>query len=514
MKNPTRLLYLLAIIRFVLPFLLIDASYELHRDEYLYLEEGRHLAWGYMEIPPMLPVFSWLSHAMGASMFWIKCWPALFGSLTFLLVGKMVLHLGGRWFALLLAFLPFVCTGFIRLFHLFQPNFLDVFFWTSSAYALLRFVQTHRNGWLYLLGIATGLGMLSKYSVAFYTISLLLALLLTPQRTIFRNKHLYFAGTIAVLLLLPNIWWQYQHNIPLIAHMDELRETQLKFNDTKDFLIDQVMMLFPSLLIWLIGLWYLCTHPQARNYRFIAWSYVLVIALLAYMNGKSYYAAGVYPILFGFGAYYLEMITRARIIIRVAITVVILFLGVFTMPLLLPIKPPQELAQWYERNQLNKSGSFKWEDQEYHPLPQDFADMIGWRELAERTAKVFHGLPDSVKDKTFIYCRGYYTAGALNYYGKQLGLPQVHSDNASFLLWMPDEYDFRHLMLIAHNMPDSDDIVFQQFEKVSVKDSIVVPLFRETGMRVILFENGNDSVQAITTRGVAALKARFTRQSK
>jgi hypothetical protein len=118
-------------------------------------------------------------------------------------------------------------------------------------------------------------------------------------------------------------------------------------------------------------------------------------------------------------------------------------------------------------------------------------------------------LPKQEQEKTFIYCRGYYAAGALNYYAKEVGLPEVYSDNASFLFWMPETYPYKNLLLVAHNMPEKDDIVFQQFEKVTIKDTLTMPLFRENGIRFILFENSNDSLNAIATRGVAELKRRF-----
>jgi hypothetical protein len=69
----------------------------------------------------------------------------------------------------------------------------------------------------------------------------------------------------------------------------------------------------------------------------------------------------------------------------------------------------------------------------------------------------------------------------------------------------------KNLILVAHHFPDNDDIVFQQFEKVSVKDSIDMPLFRENGMKIFLFENGNDSLNRIITNGVAELKKKFMR---
>jgi hypothetical protein len=76
-----------------LPFVLQNSFYQLHRDEYLYLAEGKHLAWGFMEVPPTLSVMAWISNLFGAGSFWVKLWPALFGAFTFLLVGKTVLSL-------------------------------------------------------------------------------------------------------------------------------------------------------------------------------------------------------------------------------------------------------------------------------------------------------------------------------------------------------------------------------------------------------------------------------------
>ena len=121
-KRTGLLVLLLTIIKFALPFFLQDPVYQLHRDEYLYVAEAHHLSWGFMEVPPLLSVFAWISNLFGGSMFWIKMWPALFGALTFLLVGKIILSLGGKTFALILGWLPFVLDGYLRLFFLFMPN--------------------------------------------------------------------------------------------------------------------------------------------------------------------------------------------------------------------------------------------------------------------------------------------------------------------------------------------------------------------------------------------------------
>lgn len=508
-----RLLYILALIKLISPFLLQHSFYQPHRDEFLYLAEGNHMAWGYMEIPPLLSVFAWLTNIFGGGMFWIKIWPALFSAFTFLLVGKIILSLGGRTFALLLGWFPFMLDGYMRLFFLFQPNFLEVFFWTAIAFCIVSYIQTKENKWLYMFGVCVGLGMMSKYTVAFYTLSLLGGLLVTRNRTIFLNRHLYFAALIAFIIFLPNLLWQYNHNFPVVAHMQELKEEQLKYINPADFIISQFMMNLPCVYIWLAGLCFVMFSPQGKPYRLFAWAYVFVILLLLYLSGKDYYALGAYPVLFAFGAYYLEKITVKKFTwVRYPMVAFALLLGAFAMPLVMPVAKPEQLASYYHTTGLDKTGSFKWEDQQMHPLPQDFADMLGWKEMAQKAADVYHSMPKETQAKTFIYCRGYYSAGALNYYGKEVGLPQVYSDNASFLWWMPETYPYKNLLLVAHDMPEKDDIVFQQFEKVTVKDTLRVPYFRESGMRYILFENANDSFNAITTRGVAALKNEFIRK--
>src|SRR6201989_578773 len=177
MYKPGRLrniLLLLALLKIIIPYFLQNSFYEPHRDEFLYLAEGHHLAWGFMEVPPMLSVFAWLTHVFGDGLFWIKLWPSLFGAATLIIAGEIIISLGGKTFALLLLFLPFIFGVYLRLFFLFQPNPPEVFFWTLIMYSIIRFIQTEKNKWLYLFGISVGLGMMSKYSVAFITVSVLL----------------------------------------------------------------------------------------------------------------------------------------------------------------------------------------------------------------------------------------------------------------------------------------------------------------------------------------------------
>lgn len=501
---------LLAIIKFALPFALQHPLYELHRDELLYIEQGNHLAWGFMEVPPLLAVFAKITHWFGAGFFWVKFWPALFGALTLVLACGTARQLQGGAFAQFIAGCCLLLSAFLRVHILFQPNFLEIFFWTLSAWYLLRYVNTSSVKYLYFLAVALGLGWLSKYSVAFFIAGMLTGLLLTSHRKVFTSKHLYFAGLLAFIIILPNLSWQYTHNWPVIHHMKKLRETQLQFLSPLTFLKNQVLMHIACSFIWIGGLLWLLFSAGAGKYRLIAWLYLTVILLLTVTNGKDYYALGVYPTMFAAGGAWLEKATLQRVWLRYAAVVVMVLLFIPLVPILMPVWAPAKLAAYYKKIDLEKTGTLRWEDLQNHELPQDFADMLSWREMGEKVSRVYHNLPDSTRQRTLIYCRNYALAGAVTYYGK--GLPQVTSDHASFLFWMPDKYAIRNLLFVGKRIPAADDEVFQQFEKYTVVDSITTPMAREKGVKIILYENGNGKVNAMIEAGIKEMKEVYSRK--
>ena len=60
---------------------------------------------------------------------------------------KIIRSPGGRSFALLLGFLPFVLDAYLHTHFLFQPGFLETFFWTMMAWSTISFVQTQQKKW-------------------------------------------------------------------------------------------------------------------------------------------------------------------------------------------------------------------------------------------------------------------------------------------------------------------------------------------------------------------------------
>jgi len=501
------IILLLAAIKFVLPFILSHPAFELHRDEYLYYAQGQHLSLGYLENPPLIGLLAFISSLLGGSFFWVKFWPALFGSFTLLATAGIVKELGGNLFAQIIAASGIILTAYMRIHFLFQPNFLDIFFWTLSAYYLLRFINTAGDKYLYLLCFALALGWWSKYSVFFFVAAIFISLLLTKHRTILQKKHFWLAAGLGILFIFPNILWQYFHNWPLIIHMDELRDTQLKYINKADFIKEQLLMLLPVLFVWIGGLAWLLKN---NKYRIIGCIYLVVIILLMLGSGKGYYALGAYPMLLAAGSVWLERISITRKWLRYASASLILLLSIPFIPILLGVESPGNMAVTNKKLHLEKMGLLKWEDQKQHPLQQDFADMLGWKELAQKSEKIFQQLPDSIKKNTIVYCRNYGQAGALKYYAKDdLFKKTVFTDNGSFLLWIPEISFFKHLLFIGRRMPEEDDEVFQHFEQVTVVDSVNNPLSRQHGDKIFFFENGSDSVWKLADKGLKEEKAKF-----
>ena len=488
--KPTRLLYLLALIKLILPFFLQDPVWGPHRDEFLYLAEARHMAWGYMEAPPLLSVFAWLTNLLGGAMWTIKIWPSLAGAATYFLTGRLVLHLGGRWFALVLAWMPFVAGAWLRMHFLFQPNFLDIFCWTAMAYGLVRFQQTGKVLYLYVAGVSLGLGMLGKYTMAFYATGLLAGLLLSWDKKILGNRHFYFAIGLGFLLFLPNLVWEARHGFPVVYHMKTLQNSQLQYLSPWGFLTDQFLYNVATLFTWVTGLVWVA---RTRKYRFIAWAFVVTLALLMMGHAKSYYSQGAYPILFAFGAPVLEALANKWW--KIAMVAFSLFIGIRLVPLLLPFKAPAPLADYYVHHPLaRKVGGLRWEDLKDHPLPQDFADMLSWEEMTRMVSMAYETLDSAEKAHTLLFCDNYGEAGAVNYYGSKYHLPAAYSDNASFLYWMPSNYDrFDVLLLVTDDKQEMEHRFIKEFKAARLVGSIENPYAREDGTLIILLKGPSDA---------------------
>ncbi|HET6994621.1 MAG TPA: glycosyltransferase family 39 protein [Chitinophagaceae bacterium] len=492
----------LALLKFILPFLLQSPVYELQRDEYLYYEQGQNFDWGFLENPPLLSYLATVSSWLGGSVFWIKFWPCLFGAGTVIITCLLSSELGGKRFAQFIAGAAIISGAYLRIHFLFQPNFLDIFFWTLSVYALVVYINSGRNSFLYLFCFALTFGFLGKYSILFIAASLFLSLLFSQYRKVFAEKKLYLGILIGLLIVSQNVVWQYQHNWPLVSHMKELKETQLRYNSPLNFIIEQFLMLLPMTLIWVGGLIWLLRQSQ---WRFIGVAYFIVIILLILASGKGYYALGIYPPLLAAGGVAWERWSRERSWIRYGVAILFIGLTWLFIPLALPTRSPEKLAALYKKIGMQQ----KWEDQKNHPLPQDFADMLGWKELAEKTESAFSKLPDSIQSGTLILCDNYGQAGSLKFYSKNENLRRrVASTSGSFILWTPlSKMDFRNMMVVGRKIPDHE--LFRHFKTVAVLDSVTNTYSRQFGDKVFFCENVDEKGSELAKQEWLKRTARF-----
>lgn len=509
MRKENGILLVLLLLKFALPFLLSHPVYELHRDEYLYYEQGQHLALGYLENPPLIGVLAAISSLLGGGFFWVKFWPALFGVVTLWITLKIVKELGGSFYARVLAALGLMVTAYLRIHFLFQPNFLEIFCWTLAFYFLVRYLTTENNRYLFLLAIALALGWYSKYSVLFFIAALFIGILLTHHRHLLLEKNFWLAVFTGAVLVIPNLLWQYNHNWPLFHHMQELQETQLQHLNRVDFLKEQLLFLLPVVFLWMGGLYGLF---KQKRYRLPAWCFVFIILLIMMGSGKGYYTLGAYPVMLAAGAVWAERVSLKKQWMRLAFVAAILFLALPFIPVLLPLQPPADMAATNQKSGVEKLGLLRWEDGQNHPLQQDFADMLGWKELAAKAEALYQQQPDSAKASTLIYCASYGLAGGLKYYAKDKSFrDKIISENGTFLLWAPARLYFRHLVFIDDEMPDTDDNVLKRFASAGVIDSCTNPYSRQYGTKIFHFQNATDSAWIIATNDIREAKATFSR---
>jgi Dolichyl-phosphate-mannose-protein mannosyltransferase len=431
-------------LKFLLQFLLLSPEYDLQRDEYLHLDQANHLAWGYLSVPPFTSWTSYIIQLLGNSIFWIKFFPATYGALTIYIVWKSIEELNGGLFALILGSTCVLFSALLRLNDLYQPNSFDVLSWTALYFVALRYFKTENTKWLFIGAVIFAVGFLNKYNIVFLLIGLIPALLLTKQRKIFAQPKLYLAIVVGLVIILPNLFWQYNNHFPVFHHLKILAETQLVNVNRMDFLKSQLLFFIGSVLVIISSLYALLLYKPFEPYRFFYWSIFFTLATFMYFKAKDYYAMGIYPIYIAFGSVYLEEIFKNgwKKYLRPVFVVIPLLLFIPIFNVAFPNKSPDYIRQHSEN--YRKFGLLRWEDGKDHLLPQDFADMLGWKELALKVDSVYSGLPD--KSNTLVLCDNYGQAGAINYYTSQK--IRAVSFSADYINWFDLTKKYENLIRV------------------------------------------------------------------
>lgn len=452
-QKPTYLSFILIFvaIKIGLNFLAI-AHFGFHRDELLHLVLADHLDWGYKEVPPFIAFLAKISNvAFGDSVFAARVFPTIFSGLIILLTGLITVEFGGKKFAIALACLSMIFSpAFAASGYLFQPVVFDQFWWVLAVWLLVRYCNSSAVKYVYFLGAAIGFGLLTKYTMGFFTMSLIFGLAISKQRKVLVDKHIIAAALLAFIILLPNLIWQFQHHLPVLMHMKTLQRYQLDGNNPVDFIFQQFLINGIAVFLWITGFVFL--FFKLNRFQFLAIAFVCIYTFLLLMHGKSYYLFGAYPMLFAAGGFGVESWLKDRSeTLRVLVIAVFIIPNFLLLPLVLPILPLNQTLAFFRFTREKLPGLnflVTWEDHKLHATTQDYADMMGWNEMAAEVNQAWQRLTPEQQRHTQIYADNYGEAGAIHHYGKQYHLPDVISLNSSFTLWAPDNLNAQYIIYV------------------------------------------------------------------
>lgn len=394
--------------------------YGFHRDELATLDDARHLSWGYVAYPPVTPFFGRLSLILfGTSLTGFRFFAAVAEAVAVVLTGRMAHHLGGRRGAQLLAAIaavPFCLAGGA----LMQYVSFDYLFWVLTAYFTIRLLETANPRWWLAIGCAIGLGVMSKYSMPFLVVGLLVGMALTPARRYFAGKWFWYGVGLSVLIFLPNLVWQIQHHFIYLDFVHHIHARDIRMGRTRNFLPGQLEITLLALPLAVAGLHVYFFSPLGKRFRLIGWMYLIPMLLFIVLKGRVYYSAGLYPMLYAAGSVWGEQWLHSfrspiRIAVRLLAYTALLLDIALAAAFFLPIAPVH--SRWW-----NVAVS----------VNGDFRAEFGWQELVATVADIRNSLPASDQAHLGILAGNYGEAGAINLYGPSYGLPNAISGINSF----------------------------------------------------------------------------------
>ena len=422
-RSDTGILIMLALLRFV-PLLLHNGQAGWHRDELDFLDNARHLAWGYVSYPPLTPFLGRVALTLfGPSLVGVRLFSALAGAVAMVLTGWMARELGGRrWAQVLAAAAAMIAPYAILGGALFVYSSFDYLWWVLIAYLMIRLLKSDDPRWWLGVGAAIGLGMLTKYTLAFLAAAIVIGVLLTRTRRHLTSPWLWGGVGLALLLALPNLIWQMQHDWIYLDFFRAIHARDVRIGRTEGYLAEQVIFTtnVVTIPLWVAGLYAYFLAPLGRRFRLMGLLFVVPFGLFLITQARPYYLAPAYPVLFAAGAVVVEQWLASWAgapvrIIRATIWGAFAVSGIVFALVALPVAPVNS-GLWNLASDIN--GELK--------------EQVGWPELVETVAGIYAGLPAEEKPQTAILTGNYGEAGAINLYGPACGLPQAISGVNSY----------------------------------------------------------------------------------
>lgn len=411
-------------------------GYGYFRDELYFLMCGRHLAWGYVDQPPLVALQARVAELLfGLSPTGIRIFSFMASGVTVGLTGMIAWQLGGRRAAQVLAMTGVLAAPvFLGTSNYLSMNSFEPCFWMGCLLIVMRIADGSASPRACLLfGLLAGLGIENKHSTVFFLVALLIGLLFSPQRRILFTWSCAAGFGVLLLVALPNLLWQWTHHFPTyqflstVAHSDK----NIKLPPVR-FLIEQAKVLLISTApIWVGGLAWLAFASAARHWRFAAYTYLTFLAMMMVTHGKDYYLGPIYPVLFAAGAVAISELTPRALPLNAYSCVLAATFVFITGPVVLTILPPQEYVVYTAPFDPNQARFEKYTS----PLPEILSDRLGWQQMVAGFASRYEALPPEVRARTGIFCGNYGEASAVNILGPRYGLPAAISGHQNYFYW-------------------------------------------------------------------------------
>jgi hypothetical protein len=412
-----------------------SGSYGYQRDELYFISCARHLAWGYVDQPPLIAIITRVVLTIfGDSLVGLRLLPAAAAAATVIVTGRVARRLGGGLFAQGLAMLALALAPFyLAIGNLLTMNAFEPLLWMSAAYLFMKAESDDRPlRWL-ALGLVVGLGFLNKYSMFFYMGSACLAMVFTSHRRTFARPGPWFAVVIAVLLAAPNLIWQSAHGWP---QLEVLRNAAIDKNVSVNpltFYLQQLLMMNPlTAPLWIAGLWSLLFSPRGARLRWFGLTYVILSLVYLALQAKVYYLAPIYPVLIAAGSVVIERVLQPRRWLAFAYGGLLLAGGLAIAPEAFPLLP---LPTFIAYQHIFDVRGIKMEKHPQGIVPQQFADELGWDTLVGTMKAAYEKLPSQQRKQAVFLTYNYGQASALDFFGPKLGLPRALSGHNNYFLY-------------------------------------------------------------------------------
>lgn len=427
--------------------LAFNHRYNYYRDEFYFIDCAKHLAWGYVDQPPLAPLIAWLTTPLHYALWALRLPLAILSGIT-VLMGCMIARefRGGGLAQGLTGLVLAVAPGYLGQGYALSTEFLTPLLWSALIYLTMRLVAT-RNERLYIaMALVVALAMYAKYSIVALALALGLGLVFSGSGKLLASRYLALGVVLVGLLVLPNALWQYLHGWPMleVVHNDQLNRHALANGIAVEspnlainalyFTVMQIVYQHPVLsVIWIWGLVTLIRRPENALYRYLPVAYVVLFIFMVVSVARGYYLEGFYPALFAAGAVAIERALAAKARwTRPAVLVGAAASAAFMLPLALPVLPLPLYMKYEVAIGLSRPAP---PDGKRHLIDPMYADQIGWDGMTRLVAHVYYSLPPPVRTRTAIFADRYAYAGALDFYGPAYGLPPAISPNNSYYLW-------------------------------------------------------------------------------